>query len=54
MDRSLAQFVRALYFDMQTVEGVKPLEIWNGIRERNDPFEAASLVKNLSRSPFRW
>ena len=47
MDRSVAQFVRALYFEMQTVEDVKPLEIWNGILERQDPFEAASLAKNL-------
>ena len=47
MDRSFAQFVRTLYFDMQTVEGVKPLEIWNGIRQRKDPFETASLAKNL-------
>jgi len=47
MDRSLVQFVRTLYFEMQTVEGVKPLEIWNGIREKLDPFETASLAKNL-------
>jgi hypothetical protein len=47
MDNSLVQFVRGLYFDMQTVEGVKPLEIWNGVRERHDQLEMACLVKNL-------
>jgi hypothetical protein len=44
---SLGQFVRGLYFDVQTVEGVQPLEIWNGVRTQQEPFEAASLVKNL-------
>ncbi|HET6451975.1 MAG TPA: hypothetical protein VFI08_11725 [Spirochaetia bacterium] len=47
MGRSAAQFVRALYFETQTVENVMPLEIWNGVREQHDPFEAASLAKNL-------
>jgi len=47
MDKSIGQFVRTLYFDMQTVEGVKPLEIWNGIRQKRDPFETATLAKNL-------
>jgi len=47
MDRSLVQFVRTIYFDIQTVEGVKPMEIWNGIRETLDPFETANLTKNL-------
>jgi hypothetical protein len=47
MDSSLVQFVRGLYFDMQTVEGVKPLEIWNGVREKHDPLEMAGLTKNL-------
>ncbi len=47
MDNRLVQFVRGLYFDMQTVEGVKPLEIWNGVRERHVPREMACLVKNL-------
>jgi len=47
MDNRLVQFVRGLYFDMQTVEGVKPLEIWNGVREKHDPLEMACLVKNL-------
>jgi len=47
MDRSLAQFVKSLYFELQTVEDVKPLEIWNGIREKLDPFETANLAKNL-------
>ena len=37
MDNRLVQFVRELYFDMQTVEGVKPLEIWNGLREKTGP-----------------
>jgi hypothetical protein len=47
MDRSLGQFVRTLYFEIQTVEDVKSLEIWNGIRQKVDPFETASLAKNL-------
>ena len=47
MDTRLAQFVHGLYFDIQTIEGVQPLEIWNGIRELFDPFEKTSLVKNL-------
>ena len=47
MDNRLVQFVRGLYFDMQTVEGVKPLEIWNGVRERHDSREMACLAKNL-------
>ena len=47
MDTRRAQFVRGLYFDIQTVEGVQPLEIWNGIREREDSFEMTRLVKNL-------
>ncbi len=47
MDTRLAQFVRGLYFDIQTIEGVQPLEIWNGIRELFDPFEKTSLIKNL-------
>jgi hypothetical protein len=47
MDSRLAQFVHGLYFDLQTIEGVQPLEIWNGIRELFDPFEKTSLVKNL-------
>jgi hypothetical protein len=47
MDTSLVQFVRGLYFDMQTIEGVKPLEIWNGVREKHDQLELARLVKNL-------
>jgi hypothetical protein len=40
-------FVRALYFDIQTIDGVQPLEIWNGIREFDDPFEKTGLIKNL-------
>jgi hypothetical protein len=47
MDTRLAQFVHGLYFDIQTIEGVQPLEIWNGIRELFDPFEKTSLIKNL-------
>jgi hypothetical protein len=47
MDTRLAQFVRGLYFDIQTIEGVQTLEIWSGLRERDDPFEMARLVKNL-------
>jgi hypothetical protein len=47
MESGRAQLVRALYFDMQTVEGVTPLEIWNGVRERHDPAEMAGLAKNL-------
>jgi len=43
----LEQFVRGLYFDLQRIDGVKPLEIWNGVREFFDPFEKANLVKNL-------
>ena len=47
MDTRLAQFVHGLYFDIQTIEGVQPLEIWNGIRELFDPYEKTSLIKNL-------
>lgn len=47
MDARIGPFVRELFFDIQTIEGVKPLEIWNGIREGDDPFETTSLVKNL-------
>jgi hypothetical protein len=47
MDARLAQFVRGLYFDIQTIEGVRPLEIWNGVREKEDPFELTLLIKNL-------
>jgi hypothetical protein len=47
MDSRLAQFVRGLYFDIQTIEGVQPLEIWIGIRETFDAFEMTALVKNL-------
>ncbi len=47
METRLAQFVHGLYFDIQTIEGVRPLEIWNGIREIFDPFEKTALVKNV-------
>ena len=46
-DDRLQQFVRGLYFDLQRVDGVKPLEIWNGVREYFDPYEKATLAKNL-------
>ena len=45
MDTRLAQFVRGLFFDIQTIEGVQPLEIWIGIREPLDPFEMTALFK---------
>ena len=47
MDARLAQFVRGLYFEIQSIEGVKPLEIWSGFRELQDSYEKAGLVKNL-------
>ncbi len=47
MDSGLVQFVRGLYFEVQTVEGVRPLEIWNGVREKHDPYEMAHLAKNF-------
>ena len=47
MDTRLAQFVRGLYFDIQTIEGVQPLEIWIGIRETFDSYGMTALVKNL-------
>jgi hypothetical protein len=47
METRPAQFVRGLYFDIQTIEGVQPLEIWNGVRELFDPLEKTGLVKNL-------
>ena len=47
MDSGLVQFVRGLYFEVQTVEGVRPLEIWNGVREKHDTYERSTLVKNL-------
>ncbi|HTP58395.1 MAG TPA: hypothetical protein VMM82_05715 [Spirochaetia bacterium] len=43
----LEQFIRELFFDLQTVDGVKPLEIWSGFREPEDQREKASLIKNL-------
>ncbi len=43
----LAPFVRELYFELQTIEGVKPLEIWSGFHDAEDSFEKASLIKNL-------
>lgn len=46
-DARREQLVRGLYFDLQRIDGVKPLEIWNGVREFFDPFEQANLVKNL-------
>jgi len=44
---SLEQFIRSLFFDLQTIDGVKPLEIWNGFRESEDQLEKMSLIKNL-------
>ncbi len=49
MNVRLTDFVHSLYFEMQTVEGVRPLEIWNGVRELFDPYEKTSLVKNLCK-----
>jgi hypothetical protein len=46
-EEHLSQFVRGLFFDLQRIDGVKPLEIWNGVRESWDPFELTGLVKNL-------
>jgi hypothetical protein len=46
-DGRLQQFVRGLYFDLQRIDGVNAMEIWNGVREFFDPFEKANLVKNL-------
>ncbi|MGA2479077.1 MAG: hypothetical protein ABSG63_10055 [Spirochaetia bacterium] len=43
----LPQFAHRLYFDLQTIEGVRPLDIWNGVREFFDPFEKTSLIANL-------
>ncbi len=43
----LDQFIRELFFDLQTIDGVKPLEIWSGFRESADQLERASLIKNL-------
>jgi len=40
-------FVRSLYFDIQKVDGVKPLEIWGGLKEIADPRELTRLVQNL-------
>ena len=41
------QFVHRLYFDLQTIEGVRPLDIWNGVRESFDAFEKTALIANL-------
>ena len=45
----MTDFVHSLYFEMQSVEGVRPLEIWNGVRELFDPCEKTRLVKNLCK-----
>ena len=47
MDSRPVQFVHSLYFELQTIEGVRPLEIWNGVRELFDPYEKTLLIKNL-------
>jgi len=66
MDARVSRFVRSLYFDVHTIESVKPLEIWNGFREFDDPFEKSGLIKNLYKiaiplanehcvgRPFEW
>jgi hypothetical protein len=51
-DARLSEFVRGLYFEIQTIEGVQPLEIWNGIREIFDPYEKTALIKNLYKIVF--
>lgn len=47
MESRLVAFVHSLYFELQTIEGVRPLEIWNGVREIFDPYEKTLLIKNL-------
>jgi hypothetical protein len=47
MESRLVHFVHSLYFELQTIEGVRPLEIWNGVREIFDPYEKTLLIKNL-------
>ncbi len=47
MESRLVTFVHSLYFELQTIEGVRPLEIWNGVREIFDPYEKTLLIKNL-------
>jgi hypothetical protein len=47
MESRLVAFVHSLYFELQTIEGVRPLEIWNGVREIFDPYEKTLLLKNL-------
>ncbi len=46
-DAGLDQFIRDLFFDLQAIDGVKPLEIWNGFREAEDRLERTNLIKNL-------
>jgi hypothetical protein len=48
----MPEFVRGLYFEIQAIEGVQPLEIWNGIREIFDPYEKTVLIKNLYKIVF--
>jgi hypothetical protein len=47
MDTRVSRFARSLYFDVQSIEAVRPLEIWNGFREFDDPLEKSVLIKNL-------
>ena len=47
MDERQEDYARALYFDMQRIDGVDSLEIWNGIMEFDEPFEKTGLIKNL-------
>ena len=51
-DARLSEFVRGLYFEILAIEGVRPLEIWNGIRELFDPYEKTALIKNLYKIVF--
>jgi len=51
-DARMPEFVRDLYFEIQTIEGVQPLEIWNGVRELFDPYEKTLLIKNLYKIVF--
>ncbi len=47
MDQKQEEFARTLYFDMQRIDGVDSLEIWNGIMELDEPYEKTGLIKNL-------
>lgn len=47
MDERQEEFARSLYFDMQRIDGMDPLEIWNGVMEFDEPYEKTGLIKNL-------